>query len=172
MYVTMETIELANQALEIARDHGYKLATAESCTSGMISATLTEIPGASVSFDRGFATYSNEAKSEVLDVPAEMIEKFGAVSEEVARAMADGALSHSNADFAVSVTGIAGPGGGTEDKPVGLVHFAVSSKHYTQSHSKKIFAAMDRENVRAATVEQAIILLIEAMTQKHFISTE
>nr|WP_319512907.1 CinA family protein [uncultured Cohaesibacter sp.] len=172
MYVTTETIELANQVLEIARDHNYKLATAESCTSGMISATLTEIPGASTSFDRGFATYSNEAKSEVLGVPSEMIKEFGAVSEEVARAMADGALEHSRADFAVSVTGIAGPGGGTDEKPVGLVHFAVSSKLYSQCHNRKVFAAMDRENVRAATVEHAMIMLIEAMTQKQFISTE
>jgi nicotinamide-nucleotide amidase len=172
MYVTMDAIEQANQVLELAREHDYKIATAESCTAGMISATLTEIPGASIAFDRGFATYSNEAKTEVLDVPAAMIEEFGAVSEEVARAMADGALSHSNADFAVAVTGIAGPGGGSDEKPVGLVHFAVSSRHYPQAHDKKIFAAMDRENVRAATVEHAMIMLIEAMTQKHFIATE
>nr|WP_321459089.1 CinA family protein [uncultured Cohaesibacter sp.] len=172
MHVTIETIELANQLLELARDHDYKIATAESCTAGLISATLTEIPGASASFDRGFTTYSNEAKTEILEVPAEMIEQFGAVSEEVARAMAEGALKHSRADFAVSVTGIAGPGGGTEDKPVGLVHFAVSSKHYPQSHSRKIFAAMDRENVRAATVEHAIIMLIEAITRKHYVAME
>ena len=172
MYVTIDTIELANQVLEIATEKNYKIATAESCTAGMISATLTEIPGASTAFDRGFATYSNEAKNEILGVPNDLLEKFGAVSEEVARAMADGALKQSRADFAVSVTGIAGPGGGTAEKPVGLVHFAISSKLYDQRHSKKIFAAMDRENVRAATVEHAIIMLIEAMTQKDFISIE
>nr|WP_321457010.1 CinA family protein [uncultured Cohaesibacter sp.] len=168
MYVTTDTIELANQVLEIASEKGYKIATAESCTSGLIAATLTEIPGASTSFDRGYVTYSNEAKSEMIDVPSNMIAEYGAVSEEVARSMADGALARSGADFAVSVTGIAGPGGGSEEKPVGLIHFAVSSKQFEQMHNKKIFAAMDRENVRAATVEHAMIMLIEAMTQKPF----
>ena len=105
----------------------------------------------------------------MLDVPQEMIEQCGAVSEEVARAMAEGAIFYSNADFAVAVTGIAGPAGGTEDKPVGLVHFAVSSRKYPQMHDRKIFAAMDRENVRAATVEHAMMMLIEAMTQKPFV---
>ncbi|WP_316862511.1 CinA family protein [uncultured Cohaesibacter sp.] len=169
MYVTHDAIELSNQVLEIAREKKYLIATAESCTAGMISAALTEIPGSSSFFDRGFATYSNEAKTEVLDVPAEMITRYGAVSEEVARAMATGALKHSNADFAVAVTGIAGPAGGGPDKPVGLVHFAVSSKQFEQIHEKRIFAAMDRENVRAATVEHALIMLINSMTQKPFV---
>ncbi|PLW77594.1 CinA family protein [Cohaesibacter celericrescens] len=166
MYVPVDAIELSNEVLEIARKNNHKLAAAESCTAGLISATLTEIPGASKAFDRGFVTYSNEAKSEMLDVPPEMIKQCGAVSEEVVRAMAEGAIYYSNADFAVAVTGIAGPAGGSADKPVGLVHFAVSSKHYPQIHRKKIFAAMDRENVRAATVEYAMIMLIESMTQK------
>ncbi|MCH9765718.1 MAG: CinA family protein [Alphaproteobacteria bacterium] len=168
MYVPADAIELANEVLEIADQNNYTLAAAESCTSGMISATLTEIPGASKSFDRGFVTYSNLAKTEMLDVPAEMIVQCGAVSEEVARAMAEGALDNSDADFVVAVTGIAGPAGGSKGKPVGLVHFAVSSKHYPQVHESKIFATMSREGVRAATCEHAMIMLIEAMTQKTY----
>ena len=111
-----------------AAQSGLKLATAESCTGGLIAAILTEVPGSSDVFERGFVTYSNEAKTELLGVPAELIEKHGAVSEEVARAMASGALGHSRADIAVAVTGVAGPGGGTTAKPVGLVHLAAARR--------------------------------------------
>lgn len=172
MYVPADAIELANQVLEIASEQNFTLAAAESCTSGMISATLTEIPGASRAFDRGFVTYSNQAKVEMLDVPAEMIAQCGAVSEEVARAMAEGALDNSHADFVIAVTGIAGPAGGSPGKPVGLVHFALSSRHYDQVHESKIFATMSREGVRAATCEHAMIMLIEAMTQKPYHAIE
>ncbi|SNY93640.1 nicotinamide-nucleotide amidase [Cohaesibacter sp. ES.047] len=172
MYVPSDAIELSNELLDIAKKKGYTIAAAESCTAGLISATLTEVPGSSQFFDRGFVTYSNEAKIEMLDVPSEMIEDCGAVSEEVARAMAEGAILHSRADFAVAVTGIAGPAGGTKEKPVGLVHFAVSSRHYPQAHNHKIFATMEREDVRAATVEHALIMLIEAMTQKPYVAIE
>ena len=172
MYVPLDAIELANEALEIATKNDYKLAAAESCTAGMICATLTEIPGASKAFDRGFVTYSNEAKTDMLDVPMEMIQQCGAVSEEVARTMAEGAIFYSEADFAVAVTGIAGPAGGTPEKPAGLVHFAVSSRHHPQNHEKRLFAAMSRENVRAATVEHAMKMLIEAMTQKPYVTIE
>ncbi|WP_319531767.1 CinA family protein [uncultured Cohaesibacter sp.] len=172
MYVPADTIELSNELLDIAKKKNYCVAAAESCTAGLICATLTEVPGSSQLFDRGFITYSNEAKNEMLDVPSEMIAECGAVSEEVARAMAEGAIFNSRADFAVAVTGIAGPAGGSKDKPVGLVHFAVSSRHFPQTHDMKIFAAMDRENVRAATVAHAIIMLIEAMTQKPYVAVE
>lgn len=172
MYVTAEAVELSNEVLEIASRLEYRIAAAESCTAGMISATLTEIPGSSKIFDRGFVTYSNEAKIEVLDVPGEMIEECGAVSEEVARAMAEGALDYSTADFVVAVTGIAGPAGSTDTKPVGLVHFAVSSRHHPQIHDRKVFATMSREGVRAATCEHAMIMLIEAMTQKPYVALD
>ena len=172
MYVTAEAVELSNEVLEIATRLEYSIAAAESCTAGMISATLTEIPGASKAFDRGFVTYSNEAKVEMLDVPMEMIQQCGAVSEEVARAMAEGALENCNADFVVAVTGIAGPAGGSEGKPVGLVHFALSSRHHPQVHERKVFAAMHREGVRAATCEHAMIMLIEAMTQKPYVALD
>ena len=112
----------AESLLEACRTRGLKLATAESCTGGLIAALLTEIPGSSDVVERGFVTYSNEAKSEELGVPADLIAAHGAVSEPVARAMAEGALAHSHADLAVSVTGVAGPGGGSAAKPVGLVH--------------------------------------------------
>lgn len=104
------------------------ISTAESCTGGMIAAAITERPGASALFDRGFVTYSNNAKTEMLSVPAELLEKYGAVSEQCARAMAAGALKHSRADLAVSVTGIAGPDGGSPEKPVGLVYIGVALK--------------------------------------------
>ena len=108
--------------LAACRERGLKIATAESCTGGLIAAILTEVPGSSDVVERGFVTYSNEAKTEMLGVPAALVEQHGAVSA-VARAMAEGALAHSRADIVVSVTGVAGPGGGTPLKPVGLVHF-------------------------------------------------
>ena len=117
-------IAQAADLLEACRAKGELIATAESCTGGLVSATLTAVPGSSDVFDRGFVTYSNTAKSEMLGVPYWLIERHGAVSEDVARAMAGGALTHSNASLAVAVTGIAGPDGGTPEKPVGLVHFA------------------------------------------------
>ena len=111
-----------------ARERGDLLATAESCTGGLLAATLTAIPGASDVFERGFVTYSNTSKSELLGVPAWLIERHGSVSEDVARAMVGGALTHSRATLAVAITGIAGPGGGTPDKPVGLVHLAAARR--------------------------------------------
>ena len=117
-------IREAASLLDACRARALKLATAESCTGGLIAALLTEIPGSSDVVERGFVTYSNAAKTEQLGVPADLIATHGAVSEPVARAMAEGALSHSHADLAVSVTGVAGPGGGTATKPVGLVHLA------------------------------------------------
>ncbi|MHA1166089.1 MAG: CinA family protein, partial [Alphaproteobacteria bacterium] len=117
-----ELKQSASDLLDALRAQGLMLAAAESCTGGLISACLTEIPGSSDVLERGFVTYSNAAKTEMLGVPPEMIESNGAVSEEVAGAMASGALTFSKADISVAVTGIAGPGGGSDDKPVGLVH--------------------------------------------------
>ena len=113
--------ELVKQLAAKLMEKGWMLATAESCTGGMIAAACTDLAGSSQWFDRGFVTYSNEAKTEMLGVPAELIEKHGAVSEEVVRAMAEGAIRHSRAQVSIAVTGIAGPGGGTAEKPVGTV---------------------------------------------------
>ena len=118
-----ELIEQARTLLDLCRTKSLKIAAAESCTGGLVAATLTEIPGSSDVFERGFVTYSNAAKAAMLDVPTDTLDRFGAVSRETAEAMAQGALAHSPADLAVSITGIAGPGGGTPAKPVGLVHF-------------------------------------------------
>jgi nicotinamide-nucleotide amidase len=137
------------------------LATAESCTGGMIAAALTDIAGSSDVVERGFVTYSDAAKTELLGVPAELIARVGAVSEEVARAMASGALAHAPVDLAVAVTGIAGPGGGSAEKPVGLVHFGLAQRGGPLRAEHHIFPG-DRDAVRRATVERALQMLIEA----------
>jgi nicotinamide-nucleotide amidase len=154
----MKTLAL----LEAARARSIKIATAESCTGGLISATLTEIPGSSDVFERGFVTYSNQAKTEMLGVSQELIDAKGAVSEEVALAMAEGAIRNSQADLAVAVTGIAGPGGGSKDKPVGLVHFATARRDGPVRHERHVFSG-DRREVRAATLKRAIEFLLESM---------
>jgi len=141
---------------------GQMLVTAESCTGGLIAATCTEVAGSSAWFERGFVTYSNESKTGLLGVPAELIERHGAVSEEVARAMAAGALAHSRADIAVSVTGVAGPSGGSEAKPVGTVWLAWAERgrhggHGSVAvHAEKAWFPGDRRAVRAATVAHAL----------------
>jgi nicotinamide-nucleotide amidase len=150
---------LAAEVLDAARASGDLIATAESCTGGLVSAALTAVPGASDVFDRGFVTYSNTAKSEMLGVPYWLIEKHGAVSEDVARAMAGGALTHSNASLAVAVTGIAGPGGSTPEKPVGLVHFAVGHPDGQMQHERVVFGDLDRDEIRRRSVERALCLL-------------
>ena len=126
-------IDLAIDVLSACRKRGELIATAKSCTGGLVAGTLTTIPGASDVFERGFVTYSNASKSEMLGVPVWLIERHGAVSEDVARAMAGGALTHSHANLAVAVTGIAGPDGGTAEKPVGLVHFAAGRLRNAQA---------------------------------------
>jgi nicotinamide-nucleotide amidase len=141
---------------------GWMLATAESCTGGLVAAAITDISGSSAVFDRGFVTYSNDAKTQLLAVPAELISRHGAVSEEVAHAMAEGALRHSAADIAVSVTGIAGPMGGSAEKPVGLVHFACATKQRT-IHLKKQFDGLDRAGVRQAAVAAALQLVSDVL---------
>jgi nicotinamide-nucleotide amidase len=139
-----------------------KLAAAESCTGGLLTALLTEIAGSSDVVERGFVTYSNAAKHEMLGVPEAMLAEHGAVSEPVARAMADGALAHSAADVAVAVTGIAGPGGGTAAKPVGLVHFAAARRGGGVLHRECRFGDIGRSEVRIASVREALQLFSRA----------
>jgi len=136
-----------------------KIATAESCTGGLIVGLLTEIPGSSAVVERGLVVYSNEAKQELLGVPAETIAMHGAVSEATARAMAEGAIERSRADVAVSVTGVAGPDGGTATKPVGLVHFACARRGRATVAREARFGDIGRANVRLASVRVALELL-------------
>ncbi len=137
------------------------LATAESCTGGLIAAACTELAGSSAWFERGFVTYSNEAKTELLGVPAELVAAHGAVSEEVARAMSQGALAHSRAQVAVAVTGVAGPSGGSADKPVGTVWFAWATPQGLWSE-RRLFPG-DRAAVRQATVAHALQTLLQRL---------
>lgn len=149
----------ASAVLDRARAEGLKIATAESCTGGLIAASLTEIPGSSDVFERGFVTYSNDAKIELLGVPPGLIAERGAVCEPVASAMADGALVNSRADIAVAVTGIAGPGGGCADKPVGLVFIGVANKDDPTVVERHVFPG-DRVGIRRATVLRSLELLL------------
>jgi nicotinamide-nucleotide amidase len=141
---------------------GPKLATAESCTGGLIAGLLTEIAGSSDVVERGFVTYSNAAKAELLGVPEALLAEHGAVSEPVARAMARGALARSQADIAVAVTGVAGPGGGTAAKPVGIVHVAAARRGGTVLHRECRFGDIGRGAVRIASVEAALQLAARA----------
>ena len=150
---------LAKDVLQACKAFKLKLATAESCTGGLIAAYLTDIAGSSTVVERGFVTYSNEAKNEMLGVPKSIIDEHGAVSEPVACAMAEGAVKNSHADIAVSVTGIAGPGGGTETKPVGLVHMAVARRDRDTLHERHVFEG-NRDNVRQQTVAAALRLVL------------
>ena len=158
----LEILTLAESVLHEARNRGWLLATAESCTGGLIASALTAIAGSSDVVDRGFVVYSNRAKTELLDVPEEMIAKQGAVSAEVARAMADGALMHSVADLAVSCTGIAGPGGGTEAKPVGLIYLGLARRGFRTRDIEWRFGALSRDEIRSKTVVEALQLVLEA----------
>lgn len=154
-----ETEDLSRTVIDRLRRRGWRLATAESCTGGLIAAAITEIPGSSDVFDRGFVTYSNEAKQEMIAVRAETLANYGAVSRETAMEMATGAITASRADVAVSVTGIAGPGGGSFEKPVGLVHLAVAMRGgIVHSHQFR-FGSIGRRRVRAATVRASLSLL-------------
>jgi len=153
----------AKELLDQARAKGLRLATAESCTGGLVAAALTEISGASDVFDRGFVTYSNAAKCNMLGVADALIEAHGAVSAEVARAMALGAIDHSLADVAVAVTGVAGPGGGSLEKPVGLVHFACARRGGGVDHIERRYGPLSRAEIRAAAVMQALDMMIDAV---------
>ncbi len=141
------------------RANGLKLATAESCTGGLIAAVLTDVPGSSDVFERGFVTYSNASKSEAIGVDPAIVVRHGAVSAETARAMAEGALAHSAADIAVAVTGVAGPGGGSPEKPVGLVHLAAARRQRSTTHKRCDFGDLGRSGIREATVAEALKLL-------------
>ncbi len=156
---------LARAAALVAacRARSIVLATAESCTGGLIAALITEIPGSSAIFDRGFVTYSNDAKSELLGIPASLILQHGAVSTAVAGAMASGVLDRSGASLAVSVTGIAGPGGGSAEKPVGLVHFGCCGRDIGVTTVERRFGEIGRDAIRMASVEQALSLLEQAI---------
>ena len=153
----------AREILDRGRAAGLMIATAESCTGGLISALFTEIAGSSDVFERGFVTYSNEAKEDLLGVPTDLIHDHGAVSGAVARAMAEGALKHSLAQIAVAVTGIAGPGGGTAEKPVGLVYIAVAGTDRQTFVEECRFGDIGRSEVRLATLATALNLLQSAL---------
>jgi len=156
-------LALAQIVLADAREAKLRIATAESCTGGLIGALLTEIPGSSEIFDRGFIVYSNRAKSDLLNVPGDLIADMGSVSEAVARAMAEGAVENSHAHMAVSVTGVAGPGGGTKLKPVGLVHMAAAREGRSILHEAHRFGDIGRSEVRMRSVEAALLLLQRMM---------
>ena len=145
--------------IDRCRAAGVSLASGESCTGGLIAAILTEVPGSSDVVERGFVTYSNQAKTDLLGVPKTLIDEHGAVSEPVARAMAEGVLAASPAAIAIAVTGIAGPGGGTADKPVGLVHLAVALRGDCVVHERQLFGDRPRRQIRLLTVQRAFELI-------------
>ena len=149
----------AKQFLDGARAQGLRVVTAESCTGGLIAGLLTEIPGSSDVFDRGFVTYSNGAKTDMLGVGDSLIKKHGAVSKEVAEAMARGALKNSKADVAIAITGIAGPSGGTKQKPVGLVYIATASRHYKDAVVLQNHFKGKRSAVRVKSVDKSLAVL-------------
>jgi nicotinamide-nucleotide amidase len=157
-----EALQLqAAELLSLCRSEQLTLGLAESCTGGLVAGTLTAVPGSSDVIDRGYVTYSNQAKTEMLGVPAALIERDGAVSEAVALAMAEGVLAHSPVDIALALTGIAGPGGRETQKPVGLVHFAAQRRGAAPVHNRMLFGDAGRASVRALSVEHALKMLLE-----------
>ena len=153
-----ELYGLGVRVLDLAKAQGVMIATAESCTGGLVAGLLTEVAGSSAVVERGFVTYSNEAKNELIGVPMDLIVANGAVSEPVARAMAKGALTHSRAQLSVAITGIAGPGGGTDTKPVGLVQFATARNGLVEATEKR-FGDLGRAGIRRAAIVAALELL-------------
>lgn len=158
-----QTARLAQAVIEAAVARGWTLATAESCTGGLVCGALTAVAGSSAAVDRGHVTYSNRAKTDLLGVDPDLIEAHGAVSEAVARAMAVGARGRSAVDLAVSVTGIAGPGGGSDEKPVGLVHFGLAGPDGVH-HRRETYGDIGRDAVRAAAVRTALQMLADALS--------
>jgi nicotinamide-nucleotide amidase len=154
-----DIVEAARRLLDICKRKKLFVATAESCTAGLVAGTLTEVPGVSSMLDRGFITYSNESKQQMLGVKAETLDRYGAVSRETALEMAHGALARSPVDLAVSVTGIAGPDGGSTEKPVGLVHFGAVSRRGQSVHSEQHYGDIGRAQVRKHSVLQAFRML-------------
>jgi nicotinamide-nucleotide amidase len=161
--LTGAAIADAEALLALYRKHKLTIATAESCTGGLVAGVITAIPGSSAVFERGFVTYSNEAKADSLGIPMDFIERYGAVSSEVARAMAVGALDHSRADVTIAVTGIAGPDGGTAEKPVGLVHFACARRGGEAKAVERRYGALSRSEIRTASVSLALRMLRDAV---------
>ncbi len=155
-----QLVELAENVISTCKKYNLRLVTAESCTGGLIAGCLTSVSGASDVLQFGFVTYTNQAKINLLGVPANILREHGAVSEIVSRSMANGAIGPGNADISVSVTGIAGPGGGSNEKPVGLVHISVSRNHFDTLHERYLFDG-DREAVRLQTVKAALKLLLK-----------
>lgn len=157
-----EIIVLAEAVVTASRRSGLMVATAESCTGGLVAGAITAVAGSSEALDRGFVTYSNAAKAAMLGVAPDLIETHGAVSEPVARAMAQGAMAMSAAEVSVAVTGIAGPGGGSAEKPVGLVHFAAAGPQGT-IHQVRQFGDIGREAVRTASMRVALEMVLERL---------
>jgi nicotinamide-nucleotide amidase len=156
-----ELFEQARSLLMLCRKKKLTIATAESCTGGLLAAALTDVAGSSDVFERGFVTYSNDAKQVMLGVPPGTLEIYGAVSRETAQAMATGALAHAPVSLTVSVTGIAGPQGAVAGKPVGLIHFAAASRSGQLVHDERNYGDIGRAQVRRASVERALALLRE-----------
>lgn len=164
MTFSPELLDKAGRLHAACRAAGLKIAVAESCTGGLLAGLLTELPGSSDNFDRSFVTYSNEAKHDLLGVPRDMLADYGAVSEPVARAMAEGCLNVAGAGIAVSVTGIAGPGGGSAMKPVGLVHFGGARRGRAVVHEVRAFGDLGRTEIRLKAVDTAMELLLRLAT--------
>ena len=159
----LEIVTLARLLVDEARERNLRIVTAESCTGGLVAGAICAIPGASDVFERGFITYTNRAKQELLGVPGDLIADLGAVSEPVARMMAEGALENSNAHVSVAITGIAGPGGGTPMKPVGTVHIATARANQRIDHKGEFFEFATREEIQLAAVQSALEMLRERM---------
>jgi nicotinamide-nucleotide amidase len=153
----------AQAVFDALKARSLTLAAAESCTGGMVAVAMTDIAGSSEVFERGFVTYSNAAKSDMLDIPAVLIDRHGAVSREVAEAMATGAVARSRADIAIAITGVAGPGGGSDLKPVGLVHFACATRGGAVFHVVENFGDKGRERVREAARDSALRLVLRVV---------
>ena len=157
-------LDQAAALLDGCRAKGLKIATVESCTGGLVVGLLTEIAGSSDVVERGFVTYSNQAKTQAVGVPEALIASHGAVSKEVACAMAEGGLRHSSADLCIALTGVAGPGGGSKEKPVGLVHLALAQHGKDTQHAECHFNPASRHSVRMAAVAKALLMLQSAIT--------
>lgn len=160
----LEVVTLARLLVDEARERSLRIVTAESCTGGLVAGAICQVSGASDVFERGFITYSNRAKQELLGVPGDLIADLGAVSEPVARMMAEGALEASNAHVSVAVTGVAGPGGGTRLKPVGTVHIATARTNHGLMHRAEFFEEETREGIQLAAVQAALQALRDRMT--------
>ena len=163
MIFSLEIETLARLVIDDARERSLRIVTAESCTGGLVAGALCAIPGASDVFERGFVSYSNRAKQEMLGVSGDLIADLGAVSEPIARMMAEGALEHSHAHVSVAITGVAGPDGGTPLKPVGTVHFATSRANQSVRHRMEQFDLTERWDIQIAAVQMALELLRERL---------